>query len=56
MAALLFGVGVGAIAQVIVQLAPSMRDDEGRLFHPAAVGGLLAGIGVMYLTGLLMAG
>ncbi len=55
-AALLFGVGVGAIAQVIVQLAPSMRDDDGRLFHPAAVGGLLVGIGVMYLTGLLVAG
>jgi zinc transporter ZupT len=54
--ALLFGVGVGAIAQVIVQLAPSMRDDEGRLFHPAAVGGLLLGLGVMYLTGLLVAG
>jgi zinc transporter, ZIP family len=55
-AALLFGVGVGAIAQVIVQLGPSMRDSAGRLLHPAAVGGLLAGIGVMYLTGLLVAG
>ena len=42
-AALLFGVGVGAIAQVIVQLAPSMRDDDGRLLHPGAVGGLLGG-------------
>jgi zinc transporter, ZIP family len=55
-AALLFGVGVGAIVQVIVQLAPSMRDGAGRLLHPAAVGGLLAGIAVMYLTGLLIAG
>ena len=55
-AAFLFGVGVGAIAQVIVQLAPSMRDSAGRLLHPAAVGGLMAGIGVMYLTGLLVAG
>jgi zinc transporter ZupT len=55
-AALLFGVGVGAIAQVVVQLAPAMRDDAGRLLHPAAVAGLLAGIAVMYLTGLLIAG
>jgi len=55
-AALLFGVGVGAIAQVIVQLAPSMRDDSGRLLHPGSVGGLLAGVVVLYLTGLLVAG
>ncbi len=55
-AALLFGVGVGAIAQVIVQLSPVMRDGDGRLFHPAAVGGMLAGIAVLYLTGLLIAG
>jgi len=55
-AALLFGVGVGAILQVIVQLTPSMRDDEGRLLHPAAVAGLLAGIGVLYFTSLLVAG
>ena len=56
MAALLFGVGVGAIAQVIVQLSPVMRDSQGRLFHPGAVAGLLTGIGVMYLTSLLIAG
>jgi ZIP family zinc transporter len=54
-AALLFGIGVGAIARVIVQLAPSMRDGDGRLLHPGAVGGLLAGIAVLYLTGLLVA-
>ena len=55
-AALLGGVGVGAILQVIVQLAPSMRDDDGRLLHTQAVGGLLAGVGVLYLTSLLVAG
>jgi ZIP family zinc transporter len=54
LAALLFGVGVGAIAQVIVQLAPAMRDAAGRLLHPGAVGGLLAGIGALYVTGLLV--
>jgi len=54
LAALLFGVGVGAIARVIVQLAPAMRDREGRLLHPSSVLGMLAGIAVLYLTGLLV--
>jgi len=54
LAALLFGVGVGAIAGVIVQLVPAMRDDSGRALHPAAVGGMLAGIALLYLTGLLI--
>jgi ZIP family zinc transporter len=54
LAAVLFGVGVGAIVQVIVQLVPSIRDDDGRTLHPQAVGGLLAGIAVLYLTGLLV--
>jgi len=53
LAALLFGVGVGAIARVIVQIAPAMRDGDGRLLHPLSVAGLLAGIAVLYLTGLL---
>jgi zinc transporter, ZIP family len=54
LAALLFGVGVGAIARVIVQLAPSMRDDGGRVLNPLSVAGLLAGILAMYVTGLLV--
>jgi ZIP family zinc transporter len=52
--ALLFGVGVGAIARVIVQIAPVMRDGNGRLLYPATVVGIVAGIAVMYLTGLLV--
>ena len=55
LAAFLFGFGAGAIAQVIVQLAPSARDEDGVLLHPAAVGGALAGLGVMFLTALLVA-
>ncbi len=55
LAALLFGVGVGAIARVIVQIAPAMRDGGGRLLNPLSVGGMLAGIVVLYLTGLLVA-
>ena len=54
LAALMFGVGAGAIAQVIVQIAPAIRDGAGRLLHPLAVAGLLTGLGVMYVTGLLV--
>ncbi len=54
LAAFLFGAGAGAIAQVVVQLAPSLRDDRGRTLHPVAVGGLLAGMAIMFTTGLLV--
>jgi zinc transporter ZupT len=53
-AAFLFGVGAGAIVQVIVQLARTLRDDRGRTLHPASVAGLLAGMAVMFATGLLV--
>jgi len=54
LAALLLGFGVGAIAQVIVQLAPTLRDGAGRVLHPPVIGGLLAGMAIMYATGLLV--
>jgi ZIP family zinc transporter len=54
LAAFLFGFGAGAIVQVIVQLAPSLRDDSGRTLHPPAVAGLLAGLALMFATGLLV--
>ena len=54
LAALMFGVGAGAIAQVVVQIAPAIRDGSGRLLHPLAVAGLLTGLAVMYVTGLLV--
>jgi len=54
LAALLFGVGVGAIVRVIVQIAPAMRDGSGRLLYPSSVAGMLAGIAALYLTGLLV--
>jgi zinc transporter ZupT len=53
-AAFLFGFGAGAILQVVVQLAPSLRDDDRRLLHPGAVAGLLAGMALMFATGLLV--
>jgi zinc transporter, ZIP family len=54
LAALMFGVGAGAIAQVVVQIAPAIRDRAGRLLHPLAVAGLLTGLAVMYVTGLMV--
>jgi zinc transporter, ZIP family len=53
-AALMLGVGAGAIARVIVQIAPAVRDERGRLLHGLAAAGLLAGLAVMYATGLLV--
>jgi zinc transporter ZupT len=54
LAAFMFGVGVGAIARVVVQIAPQVRDSAGRLLHPMAATGLAVGLGVMYVTGLLI--
>jgi ZIP family zinc transporter len=53
-AAVMFGIGAGAIAQVIVQIAPGIRADDGRLLNPLTTGGLLTGLLVMYTTGLLV--
>ena len=54
LAALMFGVGAGAIAQVVVQIAPTLRDSAGKLLNPVAAGGALAGLALMYATGLLV--
>ncbi len=53
-AALLIGVGVGAIVQVIQQLIPAMRDSTGRILYPASIVGILAGGAALYITGLLV--
>ena len=54
LAAFLLGVGVGAIAQVIVQIAPGLRGSAGRILDPAVAGGIAAGMLAMYATGLLV--
>lgn len=54
-AAFLFGFGAGAIAQVIVQLAPALRDEDARALNPVSVSGVLAGVAIMFATGLLVA-
>jgi zinc transporter, ZIP family len=53
-AAFLLGVGVGAIVQVIQQLVPSLRDRSGRALHPGSVAGIALGVGLLYVTGLLV--
>ena len=47
-----FRLGAGAIAQVIVQLAPSIRDRNGSVLNPLTTGGLLTGLALMYVTAL----
>jgi ZIP family zinc transporter len=54
LAAFLFGMGVGAIVQVIQQLAPSLRDGAGRALAPPSVAGIVTGAVLMYVTGLLV--
>ncbi len=52
--AFLLGVGVGAIVQVVQLLVPFVRDSTGRFLHGAAVAGLVAGVAIMYVTGLFV--
>jgi zinc transporter ZupT len=50
----LLGVGIGAIVQVIVQIWPSIKNEEGRALYPATVAGIIAGGAILYATGLLI--
>jgi zinc transporter, ZIP family len=54
LSALLLGVGVGAVVQVIVQIAPAMRDRAGRLLDTASASGIAVGLVAFYLTSLLI--
>ncbi len=54
LSALLLGVGVGAVVQVIVQLWPAMRDRSGRVLDAATSIAIGAGLLGFYLTGLLV--
>ena len=53
-AAFLFGVGAGAIVQVITQIAPALRDGRGRALDVGTTAGVLAGMALMFGTGLLV--
>ena len=54
LSSLLLGLGVGAIVQVVIQIAPGLRTQTGRLLTPTTIGGLSAGLAIMYLTGLFV--
>ncbi len=54
LAALLIGVGIGAIVQVIVQITPAIRNHAGRALYPTSVAGILTGVAVLYVTGLFI--
>jgi ZIP family zinc transporter len=54
LATFLIGIGVGAIVQVIGQLVPSIRDSQGRALQPLSIAGIVAGVAILYLTGLLI--
>ncbi|WP_219419716.1 ZIP family metal transporter [Pseudonocardia nigra] len=55
LSAFLLGVGVGAIIQVIVQIVPSLRERAGGGLDLRAIGGVAAGVLIMYVTGLAVA-
>ena len=60
LAAVLLGVGAGAVAQVVVQILPALRrpdrDGAASPLDPAVLGGVAVGVLIMYGTGLLVAG
>ena len=53
-ATFLLGLGVGAIVQVVVLLAPRLRSSPTGTIDGPVIGGLAAGVLVMYATGLLV--
>ncbi len=52
LAAVLFGLGVGAILQVVGQILPSLRERGTRSFDARVLGGLALGVLLMYGTSL----
>jgi ZIP family zinc transporter len=54
--AVCFGIGAGAILQVMIEVAAFLirRDGSGALTRPAGAGGVIAGLAIMYATALLV--
>jgi hypothetical protein len=56
LAVLFLSIGAGAVFQVVFEIGSQMwRGRQAELFSPANLGGFLAGLGVMYATGLFLA-
>jgi zinc transporter, ZIP family len=55
-AALCFGIGAGAIAQVVIEVVAliARRSGAAALLQPASAGGFVAGLTIMYATALLV--
>ncbi len=54
-ATLFFAIGAGAIFQVVYEIAKLLGKESGAgAWNPTNVGGLATGLGIMYLTGLLV--
>ncbi|CAN5356294.1 metal transporter [soil metagenome] len=54
LAAFLFGLGAGAVAQVAIKILPMLKDSEGRILSPLTAGAMVAGVAFMFATGLLV--
>lgn len=52
--AFLLGLGAGAVAQVAVKILPLMKDRAGKVLTPLTATGIIAGLGIMFGTGLLV--
>ncbi len=52
--ALALAIGAGAILQVIVEVTALLRRGSGSIASPAVVAGLACGVGLMYLTAMLV--
>jgi zinc transporter ZupT len=52
--AVCFGVGAGAILQVIIEVGSLMQRRSGSLLVPSAAAGVTTGLAVMYATALLV--
>jgi zinc transporter ZupT len=54
LSAFLLGVGVGTAIQLIIQLVRQLREGAGARVAPSTLFGVLAGVLIMYVTGLLV--
>lgn len=54
LSAFLLGLGAGAVAQVAIKILPLMQDRTGKVLTPLTATGIIAGLGIMFTTGLLV--